>query len=71
MLRHFVSFVLNPVGYVLNFLATASCLLGDREPLWLEEFFANHCNTYCSRDGVQDDWHPLVPGAWCISGRGR
>ena len=69
MFKHIVSFVRCPIGYVLNFVATACCLLGPYEPLWLEGMLAKACQAICIPDGVQDDWHPLVPGSWAIKHR--
>lgn len=62
MFKHLLSFCVNPVGYCLNAGATVAIrVLGDWEPMWMEAFFANACQRYCSRDGIQDDWWSLCP----------
>lgn len=53
MKRHILSFVKSPLGYVANFVATASCYLPV--PAIVERAIAASCETLCLRDGVQDD----------------
>lgn len=61
-MRHLVSFLLNPFGYLLNLFATilvhaervpflkrAAVTIGDSRLMIVG------CDRYCSRDGVQDD----------------
>jgi hypothetical protein len=48
MKKHLISFAKAPLGYIFNFLAhfrifNNSC------------FIANCCETFCLRDGVQDE----------------
>lgn len=63
-MRHLVSFLLNPFGYLLNLLCT---ILVHMEyipvvkvpVIWAGARYSstltNACDRYCSRDGVQDD----------------
>lgn len=65
MIRHLLSILRSPIGYFANLLATLSSCLGHREPLWLEHCLVWLCETFCATDGIQNDWHPLVPTWLC------
>ena len=47
MKAHIVSFVKAPVGYLCNFLA--------HFPILPAGFISRACETFCLRDGVQDE----------------
>lgn len=57
-MRHFVSFLRSPLGYVCNLLATVFVHAEKlHEPAfrWVGDKLAPACETFCLRDGVQDD----------------
>jgi hypothetical protein len=64
-----LSFLRWPVGYLINLLATVMSLAQDWLPaplLLLADYpIVWAAETFCLRDGVQDDWCPLVPN-WAV-----
>lgn len=59
-MRHFVSFLRSPLGYILNLLCTilvhAERVPGLERPMIAAgEWLSGPCEALCARDGVQDD----------------
>lgn len=59
-MRHILSFLRSPLGYILNFLCTllvhAESLPGLANPMRAAgEWLSGPCEILCARDGVQDD----------------
>ena len=61
MRRHLLSFLRSPIGYMANFVGTATAAFGLDRWSWLESLCCWLCNNFCLNDGIQDDWHPLLP----------
>lgn len=65
MLKHVVSFLKSPVGYVLNLVASA-LVVGESLPVIgrgcvvVGGWVARPCDALCARDGIQD--RPLFWG---------
>jgi hypothetical protein len=55
MIRHLLSFVRSPLGYVVNLLATLDAHVPGDRPVWYDSAFSAACEALCLRDGIQDD----------------
>ena len=58
MLRHIHSFVRAPLGYIANFVASATYRIpGINHPCmaWIDYPICWACETFCINDGIQDD----------------
>lgn len=56
MRKHLTSFAKSPIGYLANLVATCATYA----PTWLERaicgvWFCSICETFCLKDGIQDD----------------
>lgn len=51
-MRHVVSFLRSPLGYIVNLLATVTQYTGW--PRVLDGPLCAACEAFCARDGVQD-----------------
>jgi len=52
-MRHLISFLRSPVGYIANLLATLTVYTGS--PAWIDRPLCKLCDTFCVPDGVQND----------------
>jgi hypothetical protein len=52
-MRHLVSFLRSPLGYIVNLVATITAHTGA--PACADRWICAACETLCLRDGVQDD----------------
>lgn len=52
-MRHLVSFLRSPVGYIANLLATITSYTGL--PAMLDKALCKLCDAFCVPDGVQND----------------
>lgn len=56
MKRHITSFLRSPIGYIANFIASATCYLPHwANRLLFDWWICSLCEIFCLKDGVQDD----------------